>query len=205
MLKPLALLLTLSFLLSPAKWILDAGHGGADGGAVAGTIIESGINLDIALKLEAILGLCGEASVLTRKTDDIDYPKDADTLRKKKRYDSSTRVKLITSTDNGVLISIHQNKFAQSRVSGAQVFYAKTEGSRELAEKVQTALKNTLDPDNKKQAAKIPDTVYIMRAAKCPAILIECGYISNPEEGRLLLTDEYQMKIAVAIAAGLLQ
>jgi N-acetylmuramoyl-L-alanine amidase len=205
MLKPFAFVLALSFLLSPARWILDAGHGGADGGAVAGTIIESGINLDITLKLEAILGLCGEISVLTRETDDIDYPGDADTLRKKKRYDSNSRVKLIAGVENGVLVSIHQNKFSQASASGAQVFYSKTEGSLELAEKVQAALRTALDPDNKKQPAKIPDTVYIMRTAKCPAILIECGYISNPGEARLLLTEAYQMKVAVAIASGLLQ
>ncbi|MDR0858674.1 MAG: N-acetylmuramoyl-L-alanine amidase [Oscillospiraceae bacterium] len=202
----LAFTLALSVLLqSPVRWIVDAGHGGADGGAVAGTIIESGINLDIALKLEAILGLCGESCVLTRSTDEINYPEYADTLRKKKSFDSNSRVKLIAGTDNGVLVSIHQNKFSQSRVSGAQVFYAKSDGSRELAEKVQYALEQTLGADNTKQAAKIPDTVYIMRTAKCPAILIECGYISNPLEAQRLQTEAYQMKLAVAIALGLVQ
>ncbi|MDR0818073.1 MAG: N-acetylmuramoyl-L-alanine amidase [Oscillospiraceae bacterium] len=187
-----------------ANFIIDPGHGGADGGAVAGDVIESEINLQIALKLDAMMGLFGVPAILTRDSEDIDYPDDADTIRKMKVADSKARVRLIQNTENAILVSIHQNKFTSSKAKGAQVFYSKYPGSKELADVVQEYLRVTLDPASEKVPKQIPDSIFLMKDTGCPAILAECGFISNPSERKLLCDPNYQTKIAAALLAALL-
>ncbi len=183
--------------------IIDPGHGGADGGAVSDSgTIESAINLEIALKLEQILGLFGVNFVLTRTTETIDYPESAETLREKKVYDQHQRVELVNSYSQAVLISIHQNKYTTSSPSGAQVFYAPTNGSMELAVSMEGVLSNVLQPENVRSTTQIADSIYLMNSIRCPAILIECGFLSNPAEAELLTTDAYQTKLAAGIASG---
>ncbi len=178
--------------------ILDAGHGGTDGGAVSITgKTESEINLEITLKAAQLANFMGIEPVLTRSDEDIQYPEQADTIRKKKVYDQKTRVELINSTPNAVLISIHQNKFQTSRAWGGQVFYANRGDS--FAAEVQSKLNEVLYPDSKRTAEKISDSIYLMKNITCPAVLIECGFLSNPEEAKLLETEEYQKKLAVVI------
>lgn len=186
--------------------IIDAGHGGEDGGAVSLTgVPESGINLSIALKLDALLGLYGATPTLLR-TEDISLHDDsASTLREKKVSDLHNRVDRIERTENAVLISIHQNTYQSSKYHGAQVFYSNGELSLPLAQLTQELLRQALDPENKRVPAKIPDTVYLMNHISCPAILVECGFLSNPEEEALLRSDSYQRKIAAALAAAWLQ
>jgi N-acetylmuramoyl-L-alanine amidase len=180
--------------------IIDAGHGGEDGGctSVSGQI-EADVNLLIALKLRALAGLVGINSVMTRETAEIGYPASADTTKARKAYDQKTRIELINSVENALLISIHQNKFPDARPCGAQVLYAKTQGSDDLAAQMQESLRVSLHPENRRVAAPIQDTILIMKSVSCPAILIECGFLSNPEEDGLLATDGYRLKVAAVI------
>ena len=182
--------------------VLDAGHGGEDGGAVSLTgAPESQINLAIVLKLRDVLGLYGVDPILLRETDVSLHDGDAGTLREKKRSDLKNRVAAIEAVEGGTLLSIHQNTYPGSRYHGAHVFYAPTEGSQALAEHVQNSIKAALQPDNERAVKRIPDTVYIMNHVTCPAVLIECGFLTNPEEEAMLRDEDYQRKLSAVIAA----
>lgn len=186
--------------------VIDAGHGGEDGGAVssAGTV-ESGLNLAIALRLDAVLALYGVDTVLLRTEDVSLHDPDAQTLREKKASDLRNRAEMVEAIPNALLVSIHQNTYAgSSRYRGAQVFYADAESSGALAEHAQSIMRQALDPENTRQAAKLPGAVYLMDHITCPAILVECGFLSNPEEDALLRTTGYQTKLASALASALL-
>ncbi len=186
--------------------VIDPGHGGEDGGAVSlSGAYESDINLSIALKLDKILGLYGIAPVMTRDSDEIEYPENAKTVADRKRADIKKRVNLINSIQNAVLISIHQNKYTGEGPFGAQVLYANTDGSLEFGEYMQSVLISSLNPENYRKATQISRDIYLMNNIVCPALLIECGFLSNPTEEALLKTDRYQTKTASAIAAGYLQ
>ena len=186
--------------------VIDAGHGGADGGAVSpGGVKESEINLDIALRLDALMAFFGVRTVMTRETEEIGYSDEARTIRKKKTEDQKNRVSLIEKTKNGVLISIHQNKYPKSGPFGSQVLFSKNPPGEEFADIMQQALVEALNRDNYRSASRIPDDVYLMRQVTCPAILIECGFLSNPREEALLNTAAYRLKIAAAITAGYLK
>lgn len=194
-----------SFASSPYTLIIDAGHGGEDGGAVSvsGTA-ESEINLSICLKMEDILALYGVSPKMLRREDRSLHDESADTLRKKKVSDLHNRVAMIEETENPLLISIHQNSFPDSRYHGAQVFYAPTDGSKELAMTAQENLSIHLDPQNLREAKLIPDTVYLMNHITCPAILVECGFLTNIQEEELLRRDSYQRKLAACLAGTVL-
>lgn len=182
--------------------VLDAGHGGEDGGAVSLTgAPESQINLAIVLKLRDVLGLYGVDPILLRETDVSLHDGDANTLREKKRSDLKNRVAATEEVEGGTLLSIHQNTYPGSRYHGAHVFYAPTEGSQALAEHFQNSIKTALQPENERTVKRIPDTVYIMNHVTCPAILIECGFLTNPEEEAMLRDEDYQRKLAAVVAA----
>lgn len=182
--------------------ILDAGHGGEDGGAVSLTgVPESQINLAIVLKLRDILGLYGVDPILLRETDVSLHNDGAQTLREKKRSDLKNRVEAIEAVEGGTLLSIHQNTYTSSRYRGTHVFYAPTDGSQAMAEHFQTCIKMTLQPDNERAVKQIPSTVYIMNHISCPAILIECGFLTNPDEEAMLRDEDYQRKLSAIIAA----
>lgn len=182
--------------------VLDAGHGGEDGGAVSLTgAPESEINLAIVLKLRDALGLYGVDPILLRETDISLHNSDADTLREKKRSDLKNRVAATEEVEGGTLLSIHQNTYPGSCYHGAHVFYAPTEGSKELAEHFQNSIKTALQPDNERAVKRIPDTVYIMNHVTCPAILIECGFLTNPEEEAQLRDEDYQRKLSAVVTA----
>ena len=182
--------------------ILDAGHGGEDGGAVSITgVPESQINLAIVLKLRDVLGLYGVDPVVLREEDISLHDSEAGTLREKKRSDLKNRVALVEEVEGGTLLSIHQNTYPGSRYHGTHVFYAPTEGSQKLAEHFQNSIKIALQPDNERAVKQIPDTVYIMNHVTCPAILIECGFLTNPGEEALLRDEDYQRKLSAVIAA----
>ena len=182
--------------------ILDAGHGGEDGGAVSITgVPESQINLAIVLKLRDVLGLYGVDPVVLREEDISLHDSEAGTLREKKRSDLKNRVALVEEVEGGTLLSIHQNTYPGSRYHGTHVFYAPTEGSQKLAEHFQNSIKIALQPDNERAVKQIPDTVYIMNHVTCPAVLIECGFLTNPGEEALLRDEDYQRKLSAVIAA----
>lgn len=187
-------------------WVIDAGHGGEDGGAVAadGTK-ESDVNLAVARRLSLLLTLLGEETRMTRTSDISIYSDDAATLRQKKRSDLENRVSLVNETENALLVSIHQNSLPSSkRVHGAQVFYGAQEGSDALAQSVQRALNAHINPGNEKSEKPIDASIYLMKNVRAPALLIECGFLSNAEETALLRSAEHQKCLAVVITAGLL-
>ena len=189
----------------PQTLIIDAGHGGEDGGAVSITgVSESQINLSIARKLEDILALYGVVPQMLRREDISLHDSQATTLREKKRSDLRNRVKAIEEAQSPVLVSIHQNSYPEQRYRGAQVFYAPTEDSKELAQHIQTMLNQNLDETNTRESKQIPDSVYLMNHITCPAVLVECGFLTNPEEEALLRQDAYQRKIAACLTGAIL-
>ena len=175
--------------------ILDAGHGGEDGGAVApnGTV-EADINLQIALRARAIAELTGIEVVMTRDSPEIAYPDNATTIAERKKADQHQRAELIRKTDNAVLISIHQNCYPDRKPSGAQ-----------LGTAMHDNLIAYLDPQNRRVAAPISDKIYLMREVNCPAVLVECGFLSNESECAKLKDSGYQTKLAAVIIASYLQ
>lgn len=187
--------------------VLDAGHGGSDGGAVsADGTPEDDINLAIVLRLRDLFALMGRQTVLTRTGENSLADPDSATLRQEKVSDTKNRVALINSVSNGHLISIHQNTLpGHPSVHGAQVFYGKVTDSDARAAAVQQALNSVVNVGNEKTAKPIGSDIYIMAHANCPAILVECGFLSNSAETRLLLSPEYQTKLATAICCGYLQ
>lgn len=182
--------------------ILDAGHGGEDGGAVSVTgVPESQINLAIVLKMDDILGFYGTSPTLLRTEDISLHDSTADTLREKKVSDLKNRVAAIQATEDATLISIHQNSYPDGRYHGAQVFYAPTEGSMELAQHIQNALKTSLQLDNNRERKQIPDTVYLMNHITCRAVMVECGFLTNPEEEARIRDDGYQRRLAALLSS----
>lgn len=187
--------------------IIDAGHGGEDGGAVsADGVPESGINLQITRKLEDVLIFLGYDVILTREGEDAVYSPEALTLREKKVSDLKNRVELINSQNNAVVISIHQNSLpSHPRVHGAKVFYNTVLPARMAAQQIQEAVNTAVNSGEERPVTPIDTSIYLMKESKHPAILVECGFMSNPEESRRLQRSDYQLRLAVAIAAGFCQ
>jgi N-acetylmuramoyl-L-alanine amidase len=182
--------------------VIDAGHGGEDGGAVSKSgILESEINLPIALKTELVFRFIGVKPIMTRYQDISIHDEGIEMLRAKKRSDLRNRVRIVSETPNSVLVSIHQNKFRSEQSSGAQVFYNENPQSQTLASSVQDSLRKAVDPGNRRGIKKASG-IYIMENVKNPAILVECGFLSNSAECAKLQRDDYQTKLALAIAAG---
>ena len=178
--------------------IIDPGHGGEDGGAVAadGTL-EAELNVAIALKLHGLASFCGVQTVMTRTGEHIDYPPDAATISARKTADQKQRVALVNNTPYAVLISVHQNWYPTAGPHGAQVLYARNPESEAFGTVMHAKLVESLDPENRRVAAPISEDIYLMRNAACPAVLIECGFLSNPEELSRLKENAYQMKLGM--------
>lgn len=182
--------------------IIDPGHGGIDGGAStqSGTL-ESTINLQIALRLEDLSHLLGFRTIMTRREDTSIY-KEGHTIAQKKVSDLKERVKIANRTENGILLSIHQNYYPDEQYSGAQVFYGKGEGSEALAKRMQTALVQNLNIGSKRKC-KAGTGIYLMEHTDCPGVLIECGFLSNENEAKQLQTKNFQEKLCQTIIATL--
>lgn len=192
-----------AFITAPVTVIVDAGHGGEDGGATSGSgVRESRLNLEIALRLDDFLTLCGLPTKMIRRSDVSIYDSPASSISEKKVSDLRNRAKLVNQTGGAVLLSIHQNHFSDGRYAGAQVFYAPTNGSKALAEQIQKVLTDKVDPNNHRQA-KPSETVYLMNHIQCPGVLIECGFLSNDAEEKQLQDAGYQKKLTLAIVCGL--
>ena len=185
--------------------IIDAGHGGEDGGAVSvNGVHESELNLAIAQKLDNLMAFFGVQTLMLRNSDVSLHDKDADTVRERKSSDLQNRVAIVNSYQSATLISIHQNTFPGSSSHGAQVFYTGEGVGMAFAHHAQYMLVKHFDPFNHRQAAKTPNTVYLMNHVKCPAILLECGFLSNREEALKLESETYQKKLAVVLGAAYL-
>lgn len=182
--------------------ILDAGHGGIDGGASGsdGTR-ESELNLAIVKKLDAVLGLMGEPTLLLRDSDADLSDSGAKTISQKKISDIRNRTAIVNSHPEALLLSIHQNTYSEAKYHGAQVFYTRSgEEAKALAEALQSALKTHVDPENTRNAKGAAPDVYLMNHISVPGLLVECGFLTNPRELSLLQDDSYQKKLAVTIA-----
>lgn len=180
--------------------VIDAGHGGVDGGAVSCSgKNESSFNLQIALRLNDLMHLMGYDTVMIRSTDTSVYTS-GQTIAQKKVSDLKQRVTIVNRTQNAVLVSIHQNTFPESQYSGAQVFYSKSSGSEELAKLLQEELVACLNPGSSRKA-KQGSGIYLLDKTTTPGVLVECGFLSNPQEEQALRTPEYQKKICCVISA----
>lgn len=181
--------------------VIDAGHGGIDGGAIsADGTKESDLNLAIALRLDSIVRFCGQKTVMTR----LDDSKKTDMLSYSEREDLKNRADMVNDTVNAVLISIHQNDFPTAQPKGAQVLYSTSEGSERLGKLLQTNLITHLDPENRRLACPAPKELYLTTNTSCPAVLVECGFMSNNFEVLKLKDPVYQTELAAVIAASYL-
>ena len=180
--------------------IIDAGHGGVDGGAVSCTgVYESQINLQVAKILDDLMHLLGVKTIMIRDTDKSIHTS-GDTIAAKKVSDIRNRVSIVNSTPHAFLISIHQNNFSDPRYHGSQVFYNSQEGSADLAKNLQQAFRQYIDPNNNRKIKKVKG-IYLMEHINCTGVLIECGFLSNLSEEMILRDSKYQQKLCCVIAA----
>ena len=184
--------------------ILDAGHGTPDEGASSKTgITEASINLSITLKTKEFLERNGYKVILTRKNNNGIYDSNCTTIREKKNSDLRNRVKIANQSDADIFVSIHLNKIPEEKYWGWQTFYKnKNEEGKKLAESIQNNLNKVIQKENKRVPLKI-DNIYIIRNIKIPTTIVECGFLSNNEEAKLLETAEYQEKLAEGIYKGI--
>ena len=187
--------------------VIDAGHGGIDGGAV-GTNgnAEKDINLAVALKLKEQLNFYGIKTIMTRETDISVNDKNAKTIKELKTSDLHNRMNLINSTENSILVSIHQNHFSSESSKGMQVFYSPNdEKSPVLADFIQNTTVSLLQRENNRQIKKATADLFLLYKAENPSVLVECGFISNKEENKKLQSEKYQKQLAFSIALGIVQ
>ena len=177
--------------------LIDAGHGGIDGGAEsADGIKESDVNLSVALKMSELCKLLGIKHAMTREDANSIVPGEYS-----ERAELLARADMANGIDGCVLISVHQNKYPSPNVKGAEVMYAGTTGSRDLGLMAQENLVSALDKQNRRVAHPAPEELLLTSRVECPAILAECGFMSNPQEASQLADDTYQMKIALSLTA----
>lgn len=191
--------------LSKTVIILDAGHGGFDGGAVAtdGTV-EKNINLNISNNLALMLKACGYEIITTRTTDVATDDNENESIAKRKVSDLNNRLKLMNSYENAVFVSIHLNKFTASAASGAQVFYSKNRNeSAVLGQSIQNSIVKLIQPENKRLIKQGTESTYLLYNAKVPAVIVECGFLSNGNDLKNLKNEDYQKSMAYAIFCGI--
>ena len=185
--------------------ILDAGHGGFDGGAVAsdGTV-EKDINLKIALTLRDFLQQDGFLVVMTRDADISTEDPGTDTIPSRKKSDMQNRLQLMSDYPDAIFVSIHLNKFTTSAARGAQIFYGgQSPESQKLGESIRVAITDMLQPDNTRVNKQATSGTYLLYHAPIPAVLVECGFLSNRTELALLKEEAYQQKMAFCIFCGI--
>ena len=189
--------------------VIDPGHGGQDGGAVAGDgdgTEESRINLAVSLQLERLLHFAGVRTELTRREDVMVCDPGLETMRQRKVSDLHNRASFVNGIPNAVLLSIHQNSLPSSPVThGAQTFWNRQEGAEALARTLQAGLNPVVNTHRAKEPKQIPDSIYLMNHVDVPAVLVECGFLSNRDEAVRLQQADYQKMLAAVIAAGYLR
>jgi len=185
-------------------YIIDPGHGGEDGGAIAiSGKTESAVNLEISLRLDPLLHFYGVNTMMTRREDLSLHDESAKTLRQKKISDLHHRVAMIEEVQNATLVSIHQNSYPEQKYRGMQVFY-NDQASLPLAQSMQENVRRFLDSTNQRKIMKVPSSVYLMKHITCRAVLVECGFLTNPTDDQLLQDPDYQKRVAIVIAAACL-
>ena len=185
--------------------ILDAGHGGFDGGCVSAEgVPEKGINLSILLRLRDMLELSGYDVEVTRDSDISIHDSGVEGLSNQKSSDMDNRLALFNKYDNAVCVSIHQNQFTDPVYSGAQMFYSNSDSrSEQLARSLQSSFTELLQPDNKREIKLCGKELFLCYYSDNPTVMAECGFLSNPAEASLLNTEEYQEKVALTLFYGI--
>jgi len=186
--------------------IIDAGHGGEDPGKVSNysELREKDLNLIIAQKTRELLEKENFTVIMTRQEDRLEYAEGTTNVVEKRRQDLNRRKKIMDSSGAEIVVSIHLNGFNQTQYYGAQTFYPpNSEDSKKLAEVLQKSIRDTCDPENKREPQLKKDPIIILADLKTPTVIVECGFLSNAEEEKKLGTAEYQDKLAVAITAGI--
>ena len=196
----------LAMASSQVTVIIDAGHGGVDGGSSSRDgAEEKDINLEIALKLRDLMTALGFDVIMVRETDISIHDPSANTVRQKKVSDLHNRMKMMEVNAGALYVSIHQNHYGAPGVKGAQVFYApQVPEAKELADSIQDSIKQMIQPENNRVIKASTDDIYILHKARSTAVMVECGFMSNPTESVRLRNAEYQRKMAFAIAVGIL-
>lgn len=187
--------------------LIDPGHGGEDGGAVSSDgIVEKDINLDISIKLRDYLELSGFEVMMTRSDDNVLGDRTLPTVRERMLSDMHERLDMYNSEKVDYVISIHQNKFPEPKYSGAQVFYSPNDPeSEKLADCMKRSVTGFLQPSNEREIVKAGSNIYLLNNCKKPCILVECGFLSNPEETALLNTEDYRRQMAFSIYCGFIE
>ncbi len=183
--------------------VIDVGHGGFDSGKIGvNGELEKNINLQVALKLKEVLEAQGMQVVMTREEDKGLYDENASN---KKAQDLQKRCDLINEKKPLLTVSIHQNSYTSPEIKGAQVFYYKNSvESQKLAEIIQKTLIEQIDPENHREA-KANDSYYLLKRTSSTIVIVECGFLSNPEEAEKLSGEEYQQKMADAVCMGIFE
>ena len=178
--------------------IIDAGHGGEDGGASsAAGLVEKDVNLEIAKILCDMLEANGVDVIMTREDDRLLYDRNTNYQGRKKKLDLAARLAIADSTENAIFVSVHMNSFTDSHYSGLQVWYSPNNSdSSILAELIQAENREKLQPYNTRKTKAATSAINILHNAKCPAVLVECGFLSNPDEAKLFESYEYRQKVA---------
>ena len=186
--------------------IIDAGHGGEDGGTIGiSGVLEKDINLKIAFEVYYILKAADIPVILTRDKDILLYDTSINYQGRKKALDMAKRLEIATQFDNSIFVSIHQNSFGDSKYSGLQVYYSENNAdSLRLAQEIQALYKNSLQPENNRKCKPSQSNIYLLDNIYSPAVLVECGFLSNENECRLLESNEYQKEISAVISASII-
>ena len=181
--------------------IIDAGHGGEDGGASSASgLVEKDVNLDISVMLCDMLRASGVNVIMTRTDDRLLYDRNIDFKGRKKKLDLAARVAIAESTPDSIFVSIHMNSFSSSKYSGMQVWYSpNNELSSALAESIRTTNQNLLQPTNDRKAFRATSAINVLYNTKSPAVLVECGFLSNYDEAKRFESKEYRQKVAFVL------
>ncbi len=185
--------------------IIDAGHGGEDGGAIAedGTL-EKDINLEIALQMKALSDLFGYKTIMIRESDCDLADHNLETIRKRKVSDIHARIEILQNNPDAIYVGIHQNYYEGTAVRGFQMFYSKNfESGKLIAEKIQDYANKKLQPQNARSAHAAGDNIYLLKNSPIPAVMVECGFLSNKDDLSLLKDSSYGTKLAMTILAGI--
>ena len=182
---------------------VDPGHGGEDGGAAVAGILEKDVNLEVSLRIGDLCSLFGVPVLLTRTDDRLLYDAYGDLSDyrgKQKTYDLRNRLRMAEESGARVLLSVHQNQFPQTKYSGMQVYYSPNDpSSGELASRIRLSGRMLLDPYNDRETKRATNAIYLLHRIRIPAVLAECGFLSNPEERELLSDPAYQTRVAAAL------
>ncbi len=187
--------------------ILDAGHGGMDGGCTSAQgDVEKNINLNILLDLRELLQAAGYEVIVTRDTDTSIHDEGVEGIANQKRSDMDNRLAIFNSVEGAVCLSIHQNQFTDPQYSGAQMFYADTNRRSEaLARTLQSQFVTFLQPENHREIKQCGKELFLCYYSENPTVMAECGFLSNPEEAAKLITEDYQRQVAFTLFSGLVQ